>query len=249
MRILITGHKGFIGSAIWNRLKDKHLLFGIDKQEGNDLLEYVFKDNYDLIIHLAGLSGVRESTNDPGAYWFNNVEASRKLFDRFKDTRILYASSSSVYEPHLNPYAASKYIIEELAASHRNNLGLRLHTVWSENSRKGMFVDRLLTGKLKYITPHYRDFIHIEDVCDAVELLLDKDYLKGYLDIGTGDPIKVSELAPELPICLNTPAERQFTCANIEKLSNLGFKPKYFIKKILTNQKNDTNIIKINGDI
>jgi len=248
MKILITGHKGFIGSAIWNRLKDSHQLFGIDKKDGNDILDYVFKDDYDLIIHLAGLSGVRESIKDPSAYWFNNVEAGRKLFERYKDTRILYASSSTVYQPHLNPYAASKYMLEELAACHGENLGLRFHTVWSEKPRKGMFVDKLLNGNLEYVTNHYRDFVHIEDVCDAIEILLDKDYLKGYIDIGSGMPVKISEFAPELPIRLNTPTERQFTCANIEKLSNLGFEPKYFIKKILTNRKNDTNIIDINGE-
>ena len=118
MHILITGHKGFIGTALFNRLSlrnDVVAVHGIDIKDGDDLLSVIKWPVVDLIIHLAGKSGVRESFTDPAGYWNNNVEASRRLFDAYPDTRILYASSSSAYEPALNPYAASKYIMEELA--------------------------------------------------------------------------------------------------------------------------------------
>ena len=120
MNILLTGHRGFIGSALFARLaRAGHTIHGIDLEAGWDrdrlnnnqnLLDCDFPNEYDLIIHLAGKSGVRESLKDPAGYWNNNVEASRRLFERYPDTRILYASSSSAYEPDLNPYAASKYV-------------------------------------------------------------------------------------------------------------------------------------------
>jgi nucleoside-diphosphate-sugar epimerase len=153
----------------------------------------------------------------------------------------LYASSSSAYEPDLNPYAASKYIVEEAAERYVNTLGMRFHTVYSDLPRKGMFLDKLINNQLEYVTTHYRDFIHIEDLCDAIELLMESQ-LNGILDIGTGNNVKVQTLAPELPIRLNTVHERQYTKANIEKLSNLGFKPKYNIKKFLTNKNLGTII-------
>ena len=34
MRILITGHMGFIGSRLWERLEDNHTLHGIDIKDG-----------------------------------------------------------------------------------------------------------------------------------------------------------------------------------------------------------------------
>ena len=52
-----------------------------------------------------------------------------------------------------------------------------------------MFIQKLLDGKLEYVTTHYRDFIHVEDVCDAIELLIDSRYL-GTVDIGTGKPLE-----------------------------------------------------------
>lgn len=253
MNILLTGSDGFIGSALYQRLiKLGHTVFGIDikRDYSFDLLTFnKWPDNIDLIIHLAGKSGVRESLQDPAAYWMNNVEASRRLFERYEDIRILYASSSSAYEPDLNPYAASKYVLEELAERYPNTLGMRFHTVYSDNCpRENMFFNKLRNGTLEYTTRHYRDFIHIEDVLDAVVILIEKDYIKGVIDIGTGHPIRIQDLAPDLPVRLNTPGEREFTCANIEKMKALGWKPKYTVENFLTNN-NLGNIIQLhNGE-
>jgi nucleoside-diphosphate-sugar epimerase len=244
MNILLTGYKGFIGSTLLKALELNHTVTGIDLQDGVDLLSCDFPEEFDLVIHLAGKSGVRESLKDPSAYWMNNVEASRRLFERYKDTRILYASSSSAYEPDLNPYAASKHILEELAARHANNVGMRFHTVYSSKPRKGMFFDKLFNGELEYVTRHYRDFVHILDVIDAINLLIQHTHIKGVLDIGTGVPVRIQDLAPNLPVRLNTPNEREYTCANLEKMKALGFKPKYSIKKFLTKQQK-SNIINI----
>ena len=246
MNILLTGHKGFIGSSLLKALELNHTVTGIDLVNGDDLLTCEFPNQeFDLIIHLAGRSGVRESIKDPAAYWMNNVEASRRLFDRYENTRILYASSSSAYEPDLNPYAASKYVLEELASRYPNTLGMRFHTVYSNTPRKNMFFDKLFNDKLEYVTRHYRDFVHLYDVIDAIYILIEADYVKGVLDIGSGAPIKIQDLVSNLPIKLTTPHEREWTCANIEKMKALGFKPKYSIKEFLTNANKD-NIIKIN---
>jgi len=252
VHILITGNKGFIGSALYDRLslrKDVQAVHGIDLKDGQDLLTFDRWREVDLVIHLAGKSGVRESLSDPSSYWFNNVEASRKLFERYADTRILYASSSSAYEPDLNPYAASKYVLEELAERYPNTLGMRFHTVYSEKCpRENMFFNKLLNGKLEYVTRHYRDFIHLNDILDAIEILINATHVKGVVDIGTGNPVKIQDLAPDLPVRLNTPGERNWTCANIEKMKALGFKPKYSVENFLTNKGKDNIINLFNGE-
>ena len=259
MKILVTGHKGFIGSALFSRLVNAgHRVHGIDIEAGWDrdrytnkqnLLDCKFPDNIDLVIHLAGKSGVRESLQDPAGYWNNNVEASRRLFDRYEGTRILYASSSSAYEPDLNPYAASKYVLEELAERYSDTLGMRFHTVYSDNCpRENMFFNKLRNGTLEYTTRHYRDFIHLEDILDAIEILIAKEHVNGTIDIGTGHPVRIQDLAPDLPVRLNTPGERNWTCANMEKMRALGFEPKYTVEKFLTNQKNNNIINIITGE-
>lgn len=253
MNILLTGSDGFIGSALYQRLiKSGHTVFGIDIKRGPvfDLLTFdKWPENIDLVIHLAGKSGVRESLKDPAAYWMNNVEAGRRLFERYQDTRILYASSSSAAEPDLNPYAASKFILEEVAERYSSDtVGMRFHTVYSETPRSGMFFDKLLRGTLEYTTRHYRDFVHLEDVLDAIEILIKATHVRGVVDIGTGVPVRIQDLAPDLPVRLNTPGERVWTCANIEKMKALGFKPKYTVEKFLTNKGLDNIIKLINGE-
>jgi nucleoside-diphosphate-sugar epimerase len=249
VNILLTGHRGFIGSSLLRALKLNHTVTGIDLVEGNDLLTCDFPNkDFDLVIHLAGKSGVRESIKDPAAYWMNNVEASRRLFERYQNTRILYASSSSAYEPDLNPYAASKYVLEELAERYPDTLGMRFHTVYSNTPRKDMFLDKLQKNKLEYVTRHYRDFVHLYDVIDAINILIECNYVKGVLDIGTGVPVKVQDLAPGVPVRLNTPGERFYTCANLEKMKALGYEPKYSIEKHLTKAKKGVIINLFNGE-
>jgi UDP-glucose 4-epimerase len=261
MNILLTGSDGFIGSALYKRLiKQGHTVFGLDIKRGEqfDLLTFdqwpdgISDATFDLVIHLAGKSCVRESFTDPAGYWNNNVEATRRLFERYEDTRtrILYASSSSAYEPDLNPYAASKFLMEELAERYgTDHVGMRFHTVYSDSCpRENMFFNKLRNGTLKYVTNHYRDFIHLEDVLDAIEILIKNPQVRGYVDIGTGHPVRIQDLAPDLPVRLNTPGERSWTCANTEKMKALGFKPKYTVEKFLTNTGNDNIIYLNNGE-
>jgi len=256
MKVMLTGHRGFIGSHLLKRLTKKHSVVGFDLKDGwdrdklnnsQDLTTCELKEEFDLIIHLAGKSGVRESMKDPAGYWQNNVEVTKRILERYSNTRILIASSSSAYEPHLNPYAASKHIVEEAAACYPNTLCMRFHTVYSDNPRKGMFLQKFMDNKLEYVTNHYRDFIHIDDLCDAIELCMFSKYT-GDIDIGTGHPFRIRDFAPDLPIRLNTPNERQWTCANMEKIKTLGFKPKYSVEKLLTKDETDNIIILNNGE-
>ena len=119
---------------------------------------------------------------------------------------------------------------------------MRFHTVYSSKPRKGMFLQKLFDNELEYVTNHYRDFIHIDDLCDAIELCINSKYFGDTIDIGTGCPIKITELA-DLPIKMHTPHERQWTCANMEKLKRLGFKPKHSLKYMLTNRDKDNIVV------
>jgi nucleoside-diphosphate-sugar epimerase len=98
-----------------------------------------------------------------------------------------------------------------------------------------MFFDKLFKKELEYVTAHKRDFIHLDDVCDAFILLIESK-LKGVIDIGTGKSVSIQDIAPALPVRLNTPHERKCTEAKIKELSSLGFEPKYTIEKFLTNK-------------
>ena len=231
MKILITGHRGFIGSGLWNRLFLLEDVKGIDLKDGNDILTAELPE-VDLVVHLAAKAGVRESVKDPKAYWETNVEGTKRILEHYKDTRVLVASSSSVYEPHLNPYSATKFITESIP--HSNCCFMRFHTVYNESARTGMFFDKLFKGEVKYITEHVRDFIHLEDMLDALYALIYNPHVRGTFDIGTGKTIKMSDICPDLPIKTDTPRERQRTCANTSFMKvNCGWEAKRLVTEFL----------------
>ena len=66
MNILVTGHKGFIGKNLFPKLQSRFSdnIIGLDIKDGNDLLTCELP-RADVIIHLAGLSGVRQSLDNP----------------------------------------------------------------------------------------------------------------------------------------------------------------------------------------
>ena len=98
MNILLTGHKGFIGNRLLQYLQEKdHTIITLDKLTGHDIMSCDFPHNIETVIHLAGLSGVRDSLDRPTEYWKTNVIGSQRLFEHYKDTRILYASSSTAH--------------------------------------------------------------------------------------------------------------------------------------------------------
>jgi nucleoside-diphosphate-sugar epimerase len=236
MKIVLTGHEGYIGSVLYQRLINlKYNVIGLDIKSGNDILNCDLPP-CDLVIHLAAKTGVRDSLHNSKEYWDVNVNGTKRILEHYKNIRVLVAGSSSQYEPHLNPYAATKHVIEKIP--HSNVCFMRFHTVYSSSPRAGMFFDKLLKNSLEYVTDHERDFIHIDDLCDAILLILNSNITEP-TDIGTGKSIKIKTICPNLPLVANTPYERSLTKADISKLTSLGFTPKKDIQDFLNNLPNN----------
>ena len=100
MKILLTGSEGFIGQHLNKFLTDqKHEVICLDKTTGNDLLSCDLKYSVDLVIHLAGLSGVRDSLDKSEEYWIQNVIAVKDFLIISK----IQESYTQVHQQHTNP--------------------------------------------------------------------------------------------------------------------------------------------------
>lgn len=228
MRVLLTGAKGFIGRNFFKQYVGKYDFVCTDIE---DMDEY--HSDIDAVVHLGAYAGVRRSHQIPEEYWKYNVESSDRIFDNYYGKPIVYASSSSIYEWWLSPYATTKKVVEQIAPL--NSLGLRFHTVYGEDSRPDMLYDKLKRQDVSYITNHTRDWTHVFDVCSAIDLCLDKfDSLKRHraIDVGNGTPITVKQLADHLWPDNNLPikdvkGEREHTCADPSILLDSGWKPCY----------------------
>ncbi len=242
MNILLTGSDGFIGTHLSKHLKKlNHKVTSIDIKSGNDLINCDLNYHIDLVIHLAGLSGVRKSLDTPTEYWKQNVICGQRLFETFKDAKIVYASSSTAAEPWRNPYAMSKYSLEQIAEPY-NSLGLRFTTVYGKGAPKGMLIPKILRNEVEHInTNHSRDFIHVDDVLDAITTVMDTD-LRGVIDVGTGQTNLLSEIVSRFGIeytpVIGDEFEREDNLANINVLTDYGWEAKTNIFDYIKENKN-----------
>lgn len=243
MKVLVTGSDGMVGSHLVDKLKSKGytvIPFGDDK----NILNWsdwcsIEDDDIHFIIHLAALAGVLPSFEDPEKYYDVNVNGTRNMLEFAEcqnNVKILYASSSNAYEWWGNPYAATKKM-NEIQCEDYFSIGMRFHTIWP--GRQDMLYRKLENGEVTYINRgHYRDFVHVDDVTDAICILIANfdvaEIKQNVYDIGTGHATPVEEVARVMGFDGeyrddNPPGERVHTKANIEALLKLGYTPKWNI--------------------
>jgi ADP-L-glycero-D-manno-heptose 6-epimerase len=215
MRILITGHQGFIGKNLGSYLSHKG-----HQVEGYEWVENKVPDpqEFDRVIHLGAISSTTE--RDVNKVLAMNLEFSQRLLQLCDQcgTTLIYASSASVYgdvQVHhnknkikendpiypMNAYAWSKYLFDKLVMEVPefmiNVQGLRLFNVYGpgeEHKGEQQSVFGKFQGQaknLKKITLFEgshdikRDFIWVGDVCQIIEKMFDVDATDIW-NIGTG---------------------------------------------------------------
>ncbi|MXV38507.1 NAD-dependent epimerase/dehydratase family protein [Flavobacteriaceae bacterium Ap0902] len=163
-----------------------------------ELLEILFKkENFDMVIHLAALAGVRPSIDNPLEYESVNVKGTMVLWEickKYKVNKFICASSSSVYGNNkktpfketdivdfaISPYAATKKSTEVLGHVYHklydiDMLQLRFFTVYGPRQRPDLAIHKFthLIDNGKEI-PFYgdgdtaRDYTYIEDIIDGI---------------------------------------------------------------------------------
>ncbi|MFV2173657.1 NAD-dependent epimerase/dehydratase family protein [Actinomadura sp. LOL_016] len=145
MRILVTGAGGYIGYAVARRLaaaghdvdglvrRDTALPRGVRPVVG-DLLGSLPPGPYDGVCHLAALTRVRESFDDPLAYYETNVQGTLALLRALgrDGAHVVFGSTAAVYgtpserrpipetagTAPASPYGASKLAAEQMIRQH-----------------------------------------------------------------------------------------------------------------------------------
>ena len=244
MRIALTGSSGFIGSRLKTVLESQgHEITEWDTQLGKDIHDFQLNDE-DYVIHLAAFADLRASIGNEDAFWDNNVTPTTRIQRMFyeADVPLIYASSSCVHNWAHSPYGITKKVNEETAMP--GQVGLRFSTVYGPNARDSMLIGRLVSGNIKYLTNHTRDFIHVDDVVAFIVLLMEKDLhtVDRAYDVGTNNGVLVSELGQavgyqDLPVEEGDDCEADDNTLDIEPARKLGWEPELKVLDYITSQK------------
>jgi len=219
MRCLVTGHKGFIGSRLYEKLISlKHDVVGIDLKDGIDINETLPQEDFDYVFHLAALPRVEYSVLNPAYTMRHNALATSKLLEWSKNhgvKRFIFSSSCAVFGENgfpTSPYGLHKLMSEMECRLYSNlfqldTVCLRYYNVFSENQEYGGSYSTIVSAwmeKIKSNEPlridgdgeQTRDYVHVEDICDAnvYFAFLEKKVSGKCFNIGTSQSISVNDI-------------------------------------------------------
>ena len=203
MKILVTGGVGFVGTALIKKLlTEGHNVHSLDNYEIGVIENEIAGCNYhigdienislmdkdfDLIFHLAALSRIQPSFNNPNETFRVNTIGTQRVceFARLTGAKVVYAGSSSRWhDPYQSPYAACKHMGEEACKMYKKTYGMNIEIVrfynvygpgeiidgdwaavigkWRRQVRDGESITIVGDGEQR------RDFTHIDDIIDGL---------------------------------------------------------------------------------
>lgn len=217
--------------AITSSLHSEDFKFVQLNLEDREHLPTLFRnENFDCVINLAAQAGVRYSLENPMAYVDSNIIGFVNILEacrQYKVTKLLYASSSSVYGNSVdvpfstsqsvdNPvslYAATKKSNELMAYTYSHlydiqTIGLRFFTVYGPWGRPDMamflFTDAIHNNRPIQVFNNgdlSRDFTYIDDIIQGINLIVeDKNQDQKYqlFNIGNSKPVQLLEFIEEI---------------------------------------------------
>jgi|TARA_B110000211_G_scaffold126589_1_gene145723 UDP-glucose 4-epimerase len=231
MKILVTGGAGFIGTNLIKRLLSEgykvHSLDNYDSglvknhQEGckyinGDLetIECIKGEEYDLCFHLAALSRIQPSFENPTETFRVNVKGTEAVMEwaRANNVKVVYAGSSSKWhDPTISPYAMYKYLGEKVCKLYKKTFDVNVEIcrfynvygpseivegdwaavigIWRNQVNKGEAITIVGDGEQR------RDFTHVDDIVDGLyKVGLSNTSLKDAWELGTGINYSINEV-------------------------------------------------------
>lgn len=179
--------------------------------------------NPDVIVHCAGCADVGKSVLNPYKDYDGNVSLTHNIMFslhelEMKNTRFVFLSSASVYgNPNklpitedmdtnpLSPYAVHKVMCEDLCRYFNLNYGMdvkvaRIFSAYGAGLRKQIFWDMFCkskSGALSLFGTGYesRDYIHVNDVVNALYLIATVQSNNIYFNVANGEETTIHQVA------------------------------------------------------
>ncbi len=235
MRILVTGGAGYKGTVLTRKLLEHgykvtlldNFMYGYEPvmhlatNRNLDIVRHDIRNgipgmkDYDVIFHLAGISGFPACASNPHSAQLINVEATRQIAaDLAPGQMLINASTTSMYgksgepcneETKVDPvstYAMTKFAAEQILHEKPNVISLRFATVFGFSTRMRMdlmindFVYKAVKEKVIVLFDSFakRTFIHVEDAADCYMFAMDNfGTMKGGIFNAGGNSLNFSK--------------------------------------------------------
>ena len=243
MKILITGYSGFIGSYLQKKLeKTEHELILVDIANGTNICDWQQVKQYegmDVIVHLANLSFVPASYEQPKKFYETNYLSTLNMLElcRLNNAKMVFFSSyiyghpqyQPIDENHptqaFNPYAQTKVICESLCEGYNRDFKVpitifRPFNIYGTGQNPDFLIPSIIqqakTGKIviKNDRPK-RDYIHVEDIIDAIITAIETENADKSIqkyNLGSGLSYSVKEIVDMLRGLFDT--EIEYICTH-----------------------------------
>lgn len=223
-----------------------------------DILSGHVDQEFDVIFHLAALSRIQPSFDDPKRTHDVNVTGTIEILEMARrcGAKVVYAGSSSFYyNPYANPYAYTKWIGEEYCKLYNNVYNVpvaiaRFFNVYGPGCTVdgpyspviAIFEDQIANNKPLTITgtgEQRRDFIHVHDIVDGLIAMSKESWNAEIFNLGSGKNVSINELAEMFDPKHITyiPARQGEADASLADISlakqKLGWEPKIDIKEYI----------------
>lgn len=279
MKILVTGGAGFIGTNLIKRLiNEGHQVHSLDNYDSGlrnnhidgceyhnmDIqnIELIHGSDFDICYHLAALSRIQPSFDNPTETFRVNVDGCKAVAEwaRYHNVKVVYAGSSSRWhDPYQSPYACFKHMGEEIFKLYRKVYSLdaeiaRFYNVygpheiidgdwaavigiWRRQVRDNEPITIVGDGEQR------RDFTHVDDIVDALYRIgLSEEKHDDAWELGTGINYSVNEVYQMFKDKFDTPHiyipdqpgnYRKTLRENNDTLDRLGWQPQDRLKQYI----------------
>ena len=267
VKIGITGGSGVLGSLLKKKLdinKNKLKVFRGDVSKKNLVFKWIRHNQFDILIHLAAIVPTTEVEKNYSRAIKVNYGGTKNLIEAIKKFQkkkiyIFFSSTSHIYNfsnkildensPYfgLSKYGKTKILAEKILRKYSSIYDLcigRISSLTSEKQKRTSFLTNLI-GKLKERkniffdnANIYRNFIHAEDVCNIVHILVKKKFT-GIVNITNNEKVKFSDLFKYLNqkfgnlIVYDLKEEEKLLLSNKILKNSITFRKPMNIKKIV----------------
>jgi UDP-glucose 4-epimerase len=208
-KVLITGSSGYIGSHLSKMLMDstEYEVHGLDIREPQQVMNKFYRqdinrpftidEEFDCVIHLAGLVRVGESEVMPIKYYITNLNGTMNVVNKIKTKNFIFSSTGAAQDCS-SAYGISKRaaedVVREYCTTHRetpytifrfyNVIG---STVVAPSNPDGLMyklIEARDTGEFTIYGNDYdvsvidgtcvRDYVHVNEICDALMQAIEK---------------------------------------------------------------------------